>query len=91
MLFEDTMLMSYSLNAGLHRHNLDTLSEMFLNHNPIKIESLIGVVKIKKIFLKYQLILQQNMLQKMQILHLDYGKYLDQCCQKKKCQLFIII
>ena len=40
--FEDTMLMSYSLNAGLHRHNLDTLSEMFLSHNPIKIESLIN-------------------------------------------------
>ena len=39
------MLMSYSLNAGLHRHNLDTLSEMFLNYNPIKIESLIGTGK----------------------------------------------
>ena len=48
--FEDTMLMSYSLNAGLNRHNLDTLSEMFLNHNPIKIESLIGTGKNKKIF-----------------------------------------
>ena len=48
--FEDTMLMSYSLNAGLHRHNLDTLSEMFLNHNPIKIESLIGTGKNKKTF-----------------------------------------
>ena len=48
--FEDTMLMSYSLNAGLHRHNLDTLSEMFLNHNPIKIESLIGTGKNKKNF-----------------------------------------
>ena len=48
--FEDTMLMSYSLNAGLHRHNLDTLSEMFLSHNPIKIESLIGTGKNKKIF-----------------------------------------
>jgi len=42
--------MSYSLNAGLHRHNLDTLSEMFLNHNPIKIESLIGTGKNKKTF-----------------------------------------
>ena len=48
--FEDTMLMSYSLNAGLHRHNLDTLSEMFLSHNPIKIESLIGTGKNKKTF-----------------------------------------
>ncbi|MFL2812834.1 MAG: DNA polymerase I [Paracoccaceae bacterium] len=48
--FEDTMLMSYSLNAGLHRHNLDSLSERFLNHNPLKIESLIGTGKNKKIF-----------------------------------------
>ena len=48
--FEDTMLMSYSLNAGLHRHNLDTLSEMFLSHNPIKIETLIGTGKNKKTF-----------------------------------------
>ncbi len=48
--FEDTMLMSYSLNAGLHRHNLDTLSEIFLNHNSIKIESLIGTGKNKKTF-----------------------------------------
>ena len=48
--FEDTMLMSYSLNAGLHRHNLDTLSEIFLSHNPIKIESLIGTGKNKKTF-----------------------------------------
>ena len=23
--------------------------------------------------------------------NLDYGKYLDQCCQKKKCLQFIII
>ena len=48
--FEDTMLMSYSLNAGLNRHNLDSLSERFLNHNPLKIESLIGTGKNKKIF-----------------------------------------
>ena len=48
--YEDTMLMSYSLNAGLHRHNLDTLSERFLNHIPMKIESLIGVGKNKKNF-----------------------------------------
>ena len=48
--YEDTMLMSYSLNAGLHRHNLDLLSERFLHHNPIKIESLIGIGKNKKTF-----------------------------------------
>ncbi len=48
--YEDTMLMSYSLNSGLHRHNLDTLSEIFLNHNSIKIDSLVGSGKNKKNF-----------------------------------------
>ena len=48
--FEDTMLMSYSLNAGLHRHNLDYLSEIYLNHKPIKLESLIGNGKNKLCF-----------------------------------------
>ena len=48
--YEDTMLMSYCLNSGLHRHNLDTLSEIFLNHNSIKIDSLLGSGKNKKNF-----------------------------------------
>ena len=29
---EDTMLMSYVLDAGKNRHNMDTLSEIHLNH-----------------------------------------------------------
>ena len=48
--FEDTMLMSYALHSGLHRHGLDYLSEKYLNHNPIPISSLIGSGSGKKKF-----------------------------------------
>ena len=34
--FEDTMLMSYTLDTGLNRHNLDILSKTHLNHQNIK-------------------------------------------------------
>ena len=39
---DDTMLMSYALNAGLHGHGMDALSERYLSHNPIEIKSLLG-------------------------------------------------
>lgn len=39
---DDTMLMSYALNAGLHGHGMDTLSERYLEHEPIPIKSLLG-------------------------------------------------
>ena len=39
---DDTMLMSYALNAGLHGHGMDALSERYLGHNPIPIKDLIG-------------------------------------------------
>ena len=39
---EDTMLMSYVLDAGKNRHNMDTLSEIHLGHNPIKFKDLVG-------------------------------------------------
>jgi len=39
---EDTMLMSYVLDAGKNRHNMDTLSEIHLNHKPIKFKELVG-------------------------------------------------
>jgi DNA polymerase-1 len=40
--FDDTMLMSYAMNAGLHGHGMDALSEHYLNHAPISIKSLLG-------------------------------------------------
>ncbi|SLN52292.1 DNA polymerase I [Aquimixticola soesokkakensis] len=40
--YDDTMLMSYALHAGLHGHGMDALSERYLSHNPIAIKELIG-------------------------------------------------
>ncbi|WP_213683987.1 DNA polymerase I [Roseicyclus sp.] len=42
---DDTMLMSYALNAGLHGHGMDALSERYLGHTPIPIKELIGAGK----------------------------------------------
>ncbi|MDC0737616.1 DNA polymerase I [Cognatishimia sp. SS12] len=39
---DDTMLMSYALNAGLHNHGMDVLSENYLSHKPISIKTLLG-------------------------------------------------
>ena len=39
---EDTMLMSYVLAAGKNRHNMDTLSEIHLNHKTISFKELVG-------------------------------------------------
>ena len=39
---EDTMLMSYVLDAGKNRHNMDTLSEIHLSHKTIKFKELVG-------------------------------------------------
>ena len=42
---EDTMLMSYALNGGVHRHGMDELSTRYLGHTPIPIKGLIGTGK----------------------------------------------
>ena len=39
---EDTMLMSYTLDAGKNRHNMDTLSEIHLNHKTISYKDIVG-------------------------------------------------
>ncbi len=39
---EDTMLMSYVLDAGKNRHNMDTLSEIHLDHKTIKFKDVVG-------------------------------------------------
>ncbi len=48
--FDDTMLMSYALHAGLHGHGMDTLSEEYLSHKPIPIKDLIGSGKSARTF-----------------------------------------
>jgi len=47
---EDTMLISYALDAGTNRHNLDTLSEIHLNHKTISYKDLVGSGKNKLSF-----------------------------------------
>ena len=44
---EDTMLISYTLDAGVNRHNMDTLSEIHLGHKTISFKELVGVGKKK--------------------------------------------
>ena len=47
---DDTMLMSYAMNAGTHNHGMDTLSERYLGHTPIPIKPLLGAGKSAKTF-----------------------------------------
>jgi DNA polymerase I len=42
---EDTMLMSYVLDAGKNRHNMDTLSEIHLQHKTISFKDIVGTGK----------------------------------------------
>ena len=42
---DDTMLLSYTLDAGNNRHNMDTLSELHLGHKSISYKELVGTGK----------------------------------------------
>jgi len=42
---EDTMLMSYVLDAGKNRHNMDVLSEIHLGHKTTSFKDLVGIGK----------------------------------------------
>jgi DNA polymerase I len=45
--FDDTMLLSYAADAGLHGHGMDELSQLWLEHKTISIKDLIGKGKNK--------------------------------------------
>jgi DNA polymerase I len=47
---EDTMLISYVLEAGLHGHGMDELSKMWLGHEPISFKTVAGAGKAQKSF-----------------------------------------
>ena len=48
---EDTMLISYVLEAGLHKsHGMDELSKRWLEHEPIKFSAVTGTGKAQKSF-----------------------------------------
>jgi DNA polymerase-1 len=40
--FDDTMLISYALDAGNHGHGMDALAQKYLGHTPIPIKELLG-------------------------------------------------
>ncbi|MGQ0742482.1 MAG: DNA polymerase I, partial [Alphaproteobacteria bacterium] len=48
--FDDTMLISYVLHAGLHGHGMDELSGKYLNHKPIAFMDVCGKGKDKITF-----------------------------------------
>ena len=39
---DDTMLLSYTLDAGNNRHNMDTLSDLHLGHKTISYKEIVG-------------------------------------------------
>jgi len=45
--YDDTMLMSYALDGGLHGHGMDELSELHLQHKPIPFDKVAGKGKDK--------------------------------------------
>jgi DNA polymerase-1 len=47
---EDTMLISYVLEAGLHGHGMDELSRLHLGHSPIPFKQVAGTGKAQKSF-----------------------------------------
>jgi DNA polymerase-1 len=47
---DDTMLISYVLEAGLHGHGMDELSALWLNHQPISFKTVAGAGKAQKSF-----------------------------------------
>ena len=52
---EDTMLMSYTLSAGLHNHNLDYLSEKYLNYKKMSYKEIVGTGKKEINFSKVEI------------------------------------
>jgi DNA polymerase-1 len=48
--YDDTMLMSYVLEGGLHGHGMDELSELHLTHTPIPFDQVAGKGKEKTTF-----------------------------------------
>ena len=47
---EDTMLMSYALDAGVNRHGMDLLSEIHLQHKTITYKDVAGIGKSQVTF-----------------------------------------
>ena len=48
--YDDTMLMSYALNCGLHNHGMDYLAETYFGYKPISFKEIAGTGKSQKTF-----------------------------------------
>ena len=48
--YDDTMLISYALENGLHGHGMDTLSETHFGHSPVPFKEIAGTGKSQKTF-----------------------------------------
>ena len=48
--YDDTMLMSYVLEGGLHGHGMDELSQLHIGHTPISFKDVAGSGKDKRTF-----------------------------------------
>jgi len=48
--YDDTMLMSYAIEGGLHGHGMDELSELHLTHTPIPFDKVAGKGKDRVTF-----------------------------------------
>ncbi len=57
---DDTMLMSYALDAGAHGHGMDELSTLHLGHTPISYDSVTGTGKNRIRFAQVPLELATN-------------------------------
>ena len=57
---EDTMLMSYVLDAGKNRHNLDSLAEIHLKHQNITFKALVGSGKKQLNFSEVDVLLAKD-------------------------------
>ena len=53
--FDDTMLLSYVLEAGMHGHGMDELSELWLDHKPIPFKEVAGTGKSQITFDKVEI------------------------------------
>ena len=52
---EDTMLISYVLEGGLHGHGMDELSQLHLGHTPIPFKQVAGIGKAQKSFAQVEI------------------------------------
>jgi DNA polymerase-1 len=48
--YDDTMLISYALENGIHGHGMDTLSETHFGHTPVPFKEIAGTGRNKKTF-----------------------------------------